>query len=181
MGVATRCIPDRAPPARVRRTNEGAIRWIAPSFVRITVPCSSSGKSVPENRRILVGLLAAVGHRARRCVSAEARRQGETTEGQEAHSDRKNGAVDSLHRVRLVGVIAEVFPHVSGARKSVRKTANSCCAVSAGAWASGSVEAGIRCDGRLGPDIERVIHRRVHASETRRPLQATAGDPSVVR
>jgi len=79
------------------------------SYVPVT------GKSVPEHRGVRVGLLAAVAHRAWRSFRAKARGHRETTKRQKADGDRQDGAVDNLHRVRLVGVIAEFVPHESGA------------------------------------------------------------------
>ena len=99
--TSSRCLPADESPRGVRKHPRGD------SCFPLT------GKSIAEDGGVLVGLLAAVGHRARGRIGAEARGHGESTEGEEADGDRKYGAVDSLHRVRLVGVIAEVFPHGS--------------------------------------------------------------------
>ena len=76
--------------------------------------------SVAEDRGVLLGLLAAVAHRARRDVRTKAGGHGKPAEAKEADADRNNGAVNNCHRVRLVGVIAEVVPHRFGAVKNVK-------------------------------------------------------------
>ena len=76
--------------------------------------------SVAENRGVLLCLLAAVAHRARRDVRTKAGGHGKPAEAKKADGDRDNGAVNNCHRVRLVGVIAEVVPHRFGAVKNVK-------------------------------------------------------------
>jgi len=76
--------------------------------------------SVAENRGVLLCLLTAVAHRARRDVRTKAGGHGKPAEAKKADGDRNNGAVNNCHRVRLVGVIAEVVPHRFGAVKNVK-------------------------------------------------------------
>ena len=70
-----------------------------------------SAASVPENRRGRVRLLCAIRHRAGRDICAQARGDGKATEAEKTDEDADKSAVDDGHRVRVVLVIAEVFPH----------------------------------------------------------------------
>ena len=67
--------------------------------------------SVAKNGRGRMRRFGSVGHRRGRHTRTQARRDGVAGKAQKAHRDGQERAVDDLHRVRVVLVVAEVVEH----------------------------------------------------------------------
>ena len=74
--------------------------------------CMITPQSVADHGGAGRRLFRTVRDRLRRLASAQARRNRKTAEPEEAERDDHHRAVNHLHRVRLVGVIAKFFPHI---------------------------------------------------------------------